>query len=114
MITVCHPIDDQEVMFLRVALDAEEIPHFIVGENFGSIYPGVQISSFNERSIRVHEEHVEHALEIINEHRESYIPSFEKLNKTSKLRMFFELIVFGWVIQSGNKISSNKALKSDA
>lgn len=41
MITICHPIDDMELLFIQMELEAEAIPHFVVGKHFGSLYPGM-------------------------------------------------------------------------
>lgn len=52
MITICHPVDDLELLLLRAALDAAGIPFFVAGENFGSLYPGLQIPAYNSAAFR--------------------------------------------------------------
>ena len=103
MITVCHPVDEIEQMILISVLEASNVPYFIVGRNFGSLYPGIQIPWYNERSIRVPSEYVEEAQEIIDQVRETYVSSSENLTIWSKLRMFLEVFVFGWVVDAGKK-----------
>jgi len=56
-------MDDIEVMFIRALLQSEEVPFFIVGENFGSLYPGIQIGSYNERRFLVPNDYYEVAIE---------------------------------------------------
>jgi methyl coenzyme M reductase alpha subunit len=114
MITICHPVDDLELLFLRSALQAADIPHFVVGEHFGSLYPGMQIPAYNERSVRVPAGFVEDALSVVEQVRSSYTPTFEKLNMKSKLRMLFEGLWLGWVMPGGIKKSSNTSFNSGA
>jgi len=115
MITVCHPVDEIEQMLLISVLEASNVPYFIVGRNFGSLYPGIQIPWYNERSIRVPSEYVEEAQEIIDQVRETYVSSSENLTIWSKLRMFLEVFMFGWIVDAGKKRKpSNKRLKNDS
>lgn len=109
MITISHPIDDLEVLILKMALEAEDIPYLIVGEHFGSLYPGMQIPAYNERSIRVHHAHVEKALAVVGQVRTKYSPSAERLTMKSRLRMLLEAMLFGWVMPCGTKKSSDSS-----
>lgn len=103
MITICHPADDLELLFLRAALDAAGIPHFVVGEHFGSLYPGMQIPAYNERSVRVPAGFFDQATAVVAQVRAAYAPTFEKLTTRSKLRMLLEALWFGWVMPAGGK-----------
>jgi len=114
MITICHPVDDLELLLLRSALQAAGIPHFVVGEHFGSLYPGMQIPSYNERSVRVPASYVEDALKVIKEVRATYTPVSERLTAKSKLRMFLEGLWLGWVMPGGAKKPSNTSSNPDA
>jgi hypothetical protein len=114
MITICHPVDDMELLFIRMELKAAEIPYFVVGQHFGSLYPGMQMPSFNERSIRVPTTNLNAALEVIQHVRSYYSPAFENLAVKSKLRILFEALLFGWVIPAGDKKPSNSAFNPDA
>jgi len=69
MITLCTALDDAEVMFIRAILQHEEIRFHIVGENFGSLFPGLQIPSYNERVFRVEEADFERATELLQAYR---------------------------------------------
>jgi hypothetical protein len=114
MITICHPVDDMELLFLRLELEASAIPHLIVGQHFGSLYPGMQMPWYNERSVRVPTTHMQEALEVIQHVRSYYSPTFENLAIKSKFRIFFEVLIFGWVMPAGNKKPSNPSFKRDA
>ena len=103
MVTVCHPVDDLVLLFLRSALEAVDIPYFVVGQHFGSLYPGMQIPAYNERTIRVPPSCIAKALEVISEVRSSYEPTSINLTGESKFRMFVEGILLGWVMPAGTK-----------
>lgn len=96
-------------MFLSSALQAANIPFFIVGAGFGSLYPGVQVPWYNERPIRVPENHYDEAQEVVAEVRKTYVNTSENLSNRSKFRMLFDFFL-GWVIPAGSKKKpSNKA-----
>ena len=106
MITICHPRDEIEQMFLVSVLECAEIPYFINAQHFGSLYPGIQIPWYNERAIRVPPSCVEKATEIIEDFRSSYISPSDNLKTSSKFRILIEAIVCGWVVPYGNKHKS--------
>jgi len=114
MITICHPVDDMELLFIQMELEAEAIPHFVVGNHFGSLYPGMQLPWINERSIRVPVNRATEALEVIQRVRSYYEPAFVNLRIKSKLRILCEAILFGWVMPAGNKRPSNPVFNPDA
>jgi hypothetical protein len=107
MITICHPVDDLEFLFLTAALEAAEIPHFVVGQHFGSLRPGMQMPWFNERSIQVPTGYQSDALEVVQDVRSSYSPTFEKLAIKLKFRILLEALCSRWVIPCGSKKASN-------
>ena len=113
MITVCHPVDDLELIIIRMELEAEEIPCFVLGEHFGSLYPGVQIPWYNERSIQVPAANARAAAEVIQRVRTYYEPSSIKLSTKSKLRIFCEALLCGWAIPAGRKKPAKSAEQSD-
>ena len=41
-----------ELLFIRMALEAEGIQYLVVGDGFGGLYPGVQLPIFNERPVK--------------------------------------------------------------
>ncbi len=102
-VTVCYPRDDLEQVFIVSLLEEADIPYFIVGENFGSLYPGIQIPLYNERSIRVPYSYLDFACEVVEGFRENYVSSSENLVAKSKLRMFLEVGFCGWIVPGGKK-----------
>lgn len=71
--------------------------------NLGQIYFLTQVPWHNEQSVAVPASYVEQALEVIQHIRAYYSPTFENLDKRSKLRIIFEALLLGWVIPAGNK-----------
>lgn len=103
MITVCHPVDDLELLLLEMELQTHEIPYFVVGRHFGSLYPGVQVPWYNERSIRVGATHLAEAEEVVGHVRSYYEPAAVNLAGKSKLRIFCEAVIAGWAVPAGKK-----------
>jgi len=114
VITICHPVDDMELLFIQMELEAEAIPHFVVGKHFGSLYLGMQMPWYNERSVRVPVNRAAEALKVVQRVRAYYEPAFVNLDKKSKLRIFLEGLLLGWVVPAGNKRPSNPAFNPDA
>jgi len=111
---VAYPYDDIELMFLECVLAREQIPYFVVGKYFGSIYPGPQIASYNEKIIKVPEEYYHQAIMAINEFRDMDVRKEKVFCKKSILRMFAEILLFWWFIPGGCKKSSNNQINKDA
>lgn len=103
MDVICYPRDDMEQVFIIAALEAAEIPHFIMGQYFGGLYPGIQIPGYNERSIQVPAPYFEEAAVIISDIRSRYISPAQSLSAKSKLRMLFEALLIGWAMPGGKK-----------
>jgi hypothetical protein len=103
MRVLCHAMDDVEVMFIHARLQSHSIPFTLLGENFGSLYPGVQIAMYNERRFLVPEEFFDQARDVLAAHRENYEPGFVNLEVKSKIRILLETIIWGWCIPYGIK-----------
>lgn len=103
MVTICHPRDDLEQLFIVSFLEEANIPYFIVGQYFGSLYPGIQIPWYNERTIRVPHSYLDSASEVIEGIRASYIGRSENLAARPKLRMLLEVWFLGWIVPGGKK-----------
>jgi hypothetical protein len=103
MVTICHPRDDLEQVFIVVALERARIPYFVVGQYIGGILPGMQIPWYNERSIRGPAAAVESATEVVAEVRSYYVAPSDDLGVKSKIRMLLEGVVCGWVMPGGKK-----------
>lgn len=92
-----------ELQFIRMELEAAGIPHFVVGQYFGSLYPGMQMAWYNERSVQVPGAYVMDAQEVIAHIRSYYNPAFANLTGKSKLRILLEMLLFGWIVPAGTK-----------
>ena len=110
-------MNDIEVMYVRAMLQSAEIPFYIVGEHFGSLYPGMQIASYNERRFLVPEEYFEEAADLIQDLRaedpkakETLVQ--EDLTLGSKIRIVIETFLFGWSSLGGKK-TTNKFKNED-
>lgn len=103
-----------ELLFIQMELEAEAIPHFVVGQHFGSLYPGMQMPWYNERSVRVPIDALDKAQEVVQRVRTYYEPTSVNLDKKSRLRIICEAVLFGWVMPAGNKRPSNSAFNPDA
>ena len=100
MIKIFSPANESELAVARSILEAEDIPHYIQNEHFGSLYSGVMIKNFNAKVIFVPEEYEIETrsllsnfdLEPINiEKNDQNNPTSNK----SKIRIFLEAILFG-------------------
>ena len=100
---LCHPLDEMEKVFILMALESEGIPALVIGDNFGSLYPGVQIASYNERTIRVPESDYNRAVEVLKELRKEFVYSSSNLALSSVARILLEAAVFGWFFPFGSK-----------
>ena len=103
MVTVCHPVDEMEQMFIVASLEAAEIPYFVKGYYFGSLYPGMVVPWYNERTICVPRNYIEEASEIVLDLRSKYELQVENISIYSKLRMLLEGIILSWVMPYGKK-----------
>lgn len=105
LVTIAHPVDETELVLLRMHLEAEDIPFFIHNEYFGGLHPGPQIPLYNQRSIQVLPEDEAVARELVWNLRAEYVPTGENFSFLSKLRMILEFALFRWFIpgETGKK-----------
>lgn len=94
-----------ELLFIRMELEAAGIPHLVLGQHFGSLYPGVQLPWYNERTVLVPEERLAEAQALIEAFRQTYQPPSLGLSGRSRLRMLLEAVFFGWALPGGCKKS---------
>lgn len=94
-----------ELQFIRMELEAATIPFFVVGQHFGSLYPGMQMLWYNERSVVVPASYVEQAQEAI-QHIHTYLVQPKRIWIRFKLRIIFEALLLGWLISAGKKKTS--------
>jgi len=108
MIAISHPKDEMELALQISILESEDIPYFVRGQHFGSLYPGPQIASYNERTIMVPEQFIERSTKLLCEFQEIENDSYQSYSVLSKVRMVIETIIFAWFIPGGKKVISNK------
>ena len=65
MKTICHPANSVEQAMIVSQLAAADIPFYVVGEHYSSLYPGPLVSTFNESLIQVPDEFEDEAMEIV-------------------------------------------------
>jgi len=111
MVILCHAMNDMEVMYIRAMLQSADIPFHIIGENFGSLYPGIQIASYNERRFLVPQEYYDEASDLIQDLRTEeptvHEPVAQKdLTLGSKIRIIIETLLCGWSSLGGKTTTS--------
>jgi Putative prokaryotic signal transducing protein len=105
-VTILRPQTEAELAIALAILEAHDIESFVHGQYFGSLFPGLQIDSYNARSIMVPEERVREAREALAE----AAPSDEEppsappsMRFRDKLRIVLEAALFGWFVPGGRK-----------
>ena len=89
-------------------LEAAGIPYLLLGEHFGSLYPGMQVAWYNERTVQVRAAHAPQAQAVVDGVRATYEPASVNLDAMSKLRIILEAVLFGWVMPAGTKRASGE------
>jgi hypothetical protein len=113
MVTLCHPVDDLELLLISSNLDAADIPYFVVGQNFGSLYPGMQIAAYNERTILVPDSFLADARKLIEDFRADYTSPTDQPPKSHKIRMLREALFLGWFLPGGKLRNSDDEPNED-
>src|SRR5688572_14188153 len=100
-----------ELVTVVALLEAHDIPCFIHSAGFGGLHPGVQINTYNTRSIMVPEETVADALELLRDYQAQppVIDSALDVPVRSKLRTILEFFLFGWFIPGGRRCVASDA-----
>lgn len=114
MIELYSPENESELLILRSILDDAGIPHFVHNDTFGSMVAGPRIAHYNRKQILVAESDHEDALDLVAEYllKTDTEPaaSSHDLTLFDKLRMIFELLLFGWFMP-GKRYHSVPELK---
>lgn len=102
LIRAYTPRNEVELAMLKGLLDKEGVSFYVQNENFGALKAGPQIPLFNARTIMIPKEQIIKAKEIIDAFVES---AYEEDRKDQyqytfkeKIRMFLEIVLFGWVV----------------
>ena len=101
LVDLYYPRDAIDLMFLKSIFDAEGIEYVVRGDMFGSIRIGPQVPMYNERTFIVSADQLARAKELLQD----FLNTVETTSghKTvftinDKLRVIFELLLFGWFI----------------
>lgn len=105
-VTILRPQTEAELAIALAILEAHGIESFVHGQYFGSLFPGLQIDSYNARTIMVPEERVHEAREALTEATpgdEEPPSTTPTLRFRDKLRVVLEAVLFGWFVPGGRK-----------
>jgi hypothetical protein len=100
LVPVARPETESHVALIVSALDAAGIPHHVQGAGLGSLLPGLQIASYNLRTVLVPEVCAADAAAVIAE-LELHAPPPEAdavPRARDKWRNLIELLLFAWVV----------------
>lgn len=103
LVAILRPQTESELAIALAILEAYGIESFVHGQYFGSLLPGLQIESYNTRTIMVLEERLNEAREALME----LSPSREAAAESSpvrfrdKVRVVIEAVLFGWFVPGG-------------
>ncbi len=110
MIDLYSPQNEVELALLKSILDSEGIKYIVRNDNFGSMEVGPRIGLFNAKMIVVQDDHYERAKELLADYLEKTKKKTEepeeKYSLFDKIRMLFEVLVFGWIMPGRKKTKS--------
>ena len=98
--------NEAELAVFRSILDAEDVPHFVHNESFGSILVGPQIDNYNSKSIMVPDELENRALELVSRFKADTAKEISTTSFRDRVRMIFETFFFSWFVPGRSKRSS--------
>jgi hypothetical protein len=100
LVTVAYPQFESHVALIVSALDAAGIPHHVQGAGLGSLLPGLQIASYNQRKVLVPETCAEDAVAVIAElGLDAPPPDAEAVPRArDKWRNVLEFLLLGWIV----------------
>ncbi len=100
LVTILRPQSESELVIALAILEAHEIESFVHGQYLGSLLPGLQIESYNTRSIMVPEELADDAREALAELSPADEPAVGPVSMRlrDKVRVVLEAALFGWFV----------------
>lgn len=100
LVTILRPQTESELAIALAILEAHEIESFVHGQYFGSLLPGLQIESYNTRTIMVPEERADEAREALAELSPPNEPAGAQpsMRFRDKARVVLEALLFGWFV----------------
>lgn len=105
LVTVLRPQTEAELAIALAILEAHGIERFVHGQYLGSLLPGLQIESYNTRTIMVPTELADEARQVLTEALPANEPSSAApaMRFRDKVRVVFEALVFGWFVPGGRR-----------
>lgn len=106
MVPVFRPQDEAELALAIGALEAHGIPYFVHNNGFGGLYPGMQLSLYNVRTIMVPASALTRARDVLdqflvsdpNSTSDDELLQDKKPTLLTRLRLLVELLAGGWCI----------------
>jgi len=106
MVPVFQPQNGVELALAESALRAHGIPYFVHNNGFGSLYPGMQIALYNDRTIMVPAAAFEEARDVLhqflvadqNSPADDGPPVAPKRRLVDRIRVIAELLIGGWCV----------------
>ena len=99
-VTILQPQSESELVIALAILEAQEIENFVHGQYLGSLLPGLQIESYNTRSIMVPEELADDARDALaglSPADESVVEPVA-MRLRDRVRVVLEAALFGWFV----------------
>lgn len=105
LVGILRPDTESELVIALAVLEAHGIESFVHGRFFGSLLPGLQIESYNTRTIMVPEELADEAREalagsLFTEEPPAAPPS---MRFWDKVRVVFEAVLLGWFVPGARR-----------
>ena len=110
------PDNEVELSLIKSIFDSEGIHYYVLNDNFGSLYIGLQIDLYNSKTVRVHENDFEKAKELLTDFlgkikEEVSSPNHSKYTFWDQIRIALEAVLFGWIVPRKKKKSIKKTNK---
>jgi hypothetical protein len=105
LVTILRPQSEAELAIALAILEAHGIESFVHAQHFGSLFPGLQIDSYNTRTIMVPEQCVAEAREALAEAAPTAdeVALLPPMRFRDKMRVVLEAVLFGWFVPGGRR-----------
>lgn len=100
LVAIARPQTESHLALIVCALGAAGIPHHVQGAGLGALLPGVQVSSYNQRTVLVPAPCAEDAFAVIADlDLDSPTPAAETVPRArDKWRNLIEFFLLGWIV----------------
>lgn len=107
MIELYSPANAIELALMKGILDSEDINYYVRNDHFGALKIGPQIELYNKQMIVVQDDQYNTAKELLADFLDATQNKVETLETKyslfDKIRMIFEVLLFGWFIPGNSK-----------